>query len=737
MTEWLKLPAYALRSLFKSRARLEAEDLVLRQQIDILVRPKASVCRIRRLKDRGDLPGQRHRMKSVSLWHFAAALVVLVATITGGAYAQDAPGKETKPPFSKLRVQPAALAFKKLNLSKTPAPGTGTFVVANKGTEALSVNVGTSTGNDAFVIAAGCGQISLQPGAQVTVTVEFEPASSGKFTGSIAITSNATKGKDSATVSLKGSAKGTLPTGTKQPSIQACGSPGPSAPTPAAAAGSPVGAMALAITGAFAPPTFSVSVPSAFPTPSSTSASARSGNSLGNSTMVERLKSRAGNLIAHAGNRTGTGSASAASPSGYISAYAPFGSWTEDHTGVALIPIAGSGITGGSIATPDAVNSCAEVPSGTFVSGGGSPEAICVANGTDIYLIDGTTLLQTLSSAAGANQIAFSGGQCSTCGVVVDAVSGNALISEATTDGFGGYQVLNLAARTLSSVIGLGPNDGIAEHFAIMPLSAGLFLALSPTEDVEGPIGPDYNIITIFPPAPGNSLGDAIYQFSGSAELAANDVNGFPGGELEDTASLDSTGIAYALDENTGDLFLADLTQATIDTATASPYTRLTWNAPSQVQNLDELSQADVCGMAVAYGTHEALVEQEFFGDLIGAIKLPSTSGSGTPAASDWVGATMPNDPSGNIWQNPTDPHGLTAAFAAYAVTGTGITSGTPHGFSLLMNDARTYVAVIDLDALLAAPREATSGTGSHTIDPSFDLVANHVLSFVPFPSAP
>jgi len=32
--EWLKLRAYALRSLFKSRVKLEAENLVLRQQLD-------------------------------------------------------------------------------------------------------------------------------------------------------------------------------------------------------------------------------------------------------------------------------------------------------------------------------------------------------------------------------------------------------------------------------------------------------------------------------------------------------------------------------------------------------------------------------------------------------------------------------------------------------------------------------------------------------------------------------
>src|SRR5208282_2679319 len=38
MAEWLKLLGYALRSRFKSRARLEAENLVLRQQINVLVR---------------------------------------------------------------------------------------------------------------------------------------------------------------------------------------------------------------------------------------------------------------------------------------------------------------------------------------------------------------------------------------------------------------------------------------------------------------------------------------------------------------------------------------------------------------------------------------------------------------------------------------------------------------------------------------------------------------------------
>jgi hypothetical protein len=46
MVEWLKEPAYALSSRFKSRARLEAENLVLRQQLNILIRKRPKRLRL-------------------------------------------------------------------------------------------------------------------------------------------------------------------------------------------------------------------------------------------------------------------------------------------------------------------------------------------------------------------------------------------------------------------------------------------------------------------------------------------------------------------------------------------------------------------------------------------------------------------------------------------------------------------------------------------------------------------
>jgi hypothetical protein len=174
-----------------------------------------------------------------------------------------------------------------------------------------------------------------------------------------------------------------------------------------------------------------------------------------------------------------------------------------------------------------------------------------------------------------------------------------------------------------------------------------------------------------------------------------------------------ATGIALSTIEFTGDLFIADLTQATF-----TPGSPGTWTAPSQVQTFTEFQSltAGTSGIAVAPGSHLAIVTGEFGGNLFGAIQLPSTSGSGTPAVVDWVVATVPDEPDMTSFAMGLDPHTLTA-----------YTSPTTNkAIGVMADDPRTYLAVVDLQALLAAPR-----TGAHTVDPTFDLVANNVLSFV------
>jgi len=66
------------------------------------------------------------------------------------------------------------------------------------------------------------------------------------------------------------------------------------------------------------------------------------------------------------------------------------------------------------------------------------------------------------------------------------------------------------------------------------------------------------------------------------------------------------------------------------------------------------------------------------------------------------------------------DPHGLTAYVGPIG----GPHSGKPIG--LIMNDQRTFVAVVDIEALLSATRTP----GTHVVSPSVNLVTTGVVSF-------
>jgi len=388
------------------------------------------------------------------------------------------------------------------------------------------------------------------------------------------------------------------------------------------------------------------------------------------------------------------GADTVSSSSGFITAYVPNGSWSESATGVQIVPIAGSGgAPKSTVATPNTVNSCSANQLTHTV--------VCVANGTDIYLINGDTgaLSSTLTSG-GTGSVRFSGGSCTTCGVVVDPTTNTAVLSLALGSQTG-FQLLNLANNTLSAPFALSGNTVISETFG---LDLSRHFILSPNEGAEYPVPADYNIVDISQP---NS--PKQYNLSNAATV-------FPNDDELDSAAIDSTGIVLATDEFTGNLFIADLTQAIY--LSGSPGT---WIAPNQLQPLPEFADnfgAGTTGIAVAYGAHEALLEDEFGTTAFGAIMLPSTSGSGTPSVQDWVVAEMPNTPDEQSWLMALDPHGLTAAFVEIG--------SNSKGMGLLMNDQRTYVALIDLGALLAAPRSPV-----HIVDPSYDLLANNVVQFI------
>jgi hypothetical protein len=366
--------------------------------------------------------------------------------------------------------------------------------------------------------------------------------------------------------------------------------------------------------------------------------------------------------------------------------YVPQGNWEGTTTGVSLVQIEGSGTTATVIPTASAVNSCA--------SNAKTGDTVCVANNTDVYLLSGSTLSQTLTSG-GSGTTSFSGGSCTNCGVSMDSVDDLALIGLSTAGG-PGYQVLNLSGTPALETAFPTASKEISEDALVDPVHK---LILSATESG------DYELIK-------NGT-------SGTPEFFENTV----GGTLDSSAEDCQTEIALASIEGTGNLFIADLAHATFTSGSPSG----TWKAPSQTQMFTDFDSfsAGTCGIAIAQETHIGVVTGEFGGNLFGAIKLPSTAGGGTPAVSDWVACNLPSDPNKAVWEEGDDPHTVTAykspnSSDAIALMANG--GGSPP----------TFLAVVDLTKLLNTA--VVKRTTAHVCDPTVDLVAAGVLSFVAVP---
>jgi hypothetical protein len=342
-----------------------------------------------------------------------------------------------------------------------------------------------------------------------------------------------------------------------------------------------------------------------------------------------------------------------------VVAYVPKGSWDGSTTGVGVLNVEGSSITNTLVPTTNVVNSCAS----NAITG----KTVCTANNTDVYLLTGTTIGAPLTSG-GTGTISFSGGSCTNCGVAMDAVHNKAVIG-LSIGGVGGFQFLNLATSVFEpafkSLAPAGEEANISEDPLIDP---NRNLLLSASE------GGNYEIVNI-------ATSTAPKFFENPTKLGTPDSSG------EDC----STGIALAPGEfsSPSQVFLADLTKATF-----TPGTPGTWTAPSQVQILSESSlSAGASAIAVAQGTHIGIVSGEFGGNAITAIKLPATSGSGTPAIVDWVTCTI-----GNVG---TPPAPFSNGFDPHTVTAYQSPNGAKDALALLANGLATTLAVVDLTKML------------------------------------
>jgi hypothetical protein len=381
-----------------------------------------------------------------------------------------------------------------------------------------------------------------------------------------------------------------------------------------------------------------------------------------------------------------------------VVAYVPLGNWSEGATGIQMVPIEPADLPT-VITTNNVTNSCAS----NSVTG----QTVCVANNTDVYLITGSTLNTTLTSGATA-PANFSGGSCYNCGVAIDAVHNQAVIEVGLSGSpsGSGLQILDLTG-TCTSTPFCAPfplNYLVSEDIQIDPYRN---LYLSPSEKGTHV----YDVITHSPPG----TGDVLTEYSETIALTH--------GGLDSAAEDCTTGIALSTVEQTHSLFITDLTQAT--------YGSGTWSAPYAITNFPEFGNMfeGTDGISVAPGTQLAIVTSEGFGNGIGAVVLPATSGGGTPSFGDYVAAYLPKTPDGRAFSIGNDPHTVTA----YVSPNDGRAYGVVGGWSLsVTNPKPTYLAVIDLQKLLNAPR--CSGNcilGPHEVDLTYNLLTNGVVRYV------
>jgi hypothetical protein len=351
-----------------------------------------------------------------------------------------------------------------------------------------------------------------------------------------------------------------------------------------------------------------------------------------------------------------------------VVAYVPKGNWSvTPATGVSAVNVEGSSITNTLIATgTDVINSAASNP----LTG----QTVASANNNHVYVLKGTGLDPSVSpnplTDAGTGEIGFSGGSATTTGVAMDATH-NRVVLGLSIAGAPGFQFLNLGSSTFELPFA-SPSGRISEDPLIDPTRN---LVLSPSEENN------YEIV--------NVASSTSPKFFENGPIAS-------GGSLDSAGEDCATGIALAPAEfsSPSNVYVADLTQATFTAGSPAG----TWTAPSQVETLSESSlSAGASGMAVAQGTHTGLVTGEFGGETLTAIKLPATSGTGTPAIGDWVTCGV-----GGGFSNGFDPHTVTAY-------------QSPNGgdaIGLLANGGASELARVDLTKMLDPTTVPRTGGG-------------------------
>jgi hypothetical protein len=395
---------------------------------------------------------------------------------------------------------------------------------------------------------------------------------------------------------------------------------------------------------------------------------------------------------------------------GTVTAYVPKGFWEGNTTGVFVKNIEGTLGAGVTIPTANLTNSCSSNPA--------TGQTVCVANNTDVYVINGTTLATTYTS--GSNTTAgFSGGTCNNCGVALNAANNTAAINMGLIGGNGAIQFLSLGAVPPSNP---NPAGFFYPPFPITGTGGGVTSYVSENISVD----PTRSLVLTF----GEGGNMTLTQFKSDGTMTQRELDSSWTTNQENDSSAEdcSTGIAIAPGEFTNNVALANLSGITA--TTASPYT-----VPNVVTTLattqyNFINIAGLSGSAVAQGSgHLAMVTSEFGGNIFAVLQLPAPPILTTtvPSLVDYAIAQIPPSTACGTFSAGFDPHTLTAYTSPNSQHAMAVFAGYS-GFVPIC------LAVVDMSVVInptLSPR-GTGGYGAHEIAPASLPVS--AVTFFPLP---
>lgn len=410
-----------------------------------------------------------------------------------------------------------------------------------------------------------------------------------------------------------------------------------------------------------------------------------------------------------------------------VTAYVPFGSDDNGTQGAAQVVIENaSGILPPpTVLGTDRVNSCTPAQTG---------EVVCSSQPGNIDLIPTSgspVVILQATNPNGPPAVEYAGGVCASCGALVDDQKGLGIISTGA-----GFVTINLANNSLSNPISSN-GEPVGMSFGYDPvhhriLNANYQIISPPATFIYSP--PHFQIFDLSgaTPIPYELNNDQAFFEPGTEASMCLGQGTSNSDALPETTAIDTvTNIAYVTFHTPSNCFsspadtiaLFDMSQATFTKGNSN--TPNTWDTPGkQIQALLAIGTNGVDLISVESLNHVAIVGA---GNANFAVmRLPSSSGHGVPSIQDYVGSTMPNDPSGAQWLGWHDPDGL--------VTYVSPITGRPMG--VMMNNGLdsmgnaigpTYLAIVDLNAMLAAQRTMSG----HTIAGSVDLLGSGIVRFV------